>query len=107
MYLYDGLPTVAPAGVKETDFVRANWRSDMNVRVPSADAVFRYSKTTQPQKRDIYVEEVVSGATVYVRDGDDFVISGVLSGYDNDYIYFGGFKYQRNESLDFYEQSEK
>ena len=107
VYIKDGLPSVAPAGVKETDFVRASWRSDMNVRVPSADAVFRYSKTTQPQKRDIYVEEVVSGATVYVRDGDDFVISGVLSGYDNNYIYFDGFKYQRNASLDFSEQSEQ
>lgn len=107
VYIKDGLPSVAPAGVKETDFVRASWRSDMNVRVPSADAVFRYSKTTQPQKRDIYVEEVVSGATVYVRDGDDFVISGVLSGYDNNYIYFDGFKYQRNTSLDFSEQSEQ
>lgn len=107
VYLIDNLPQTAPSTAKETDFVRRDWDERMNVRSPRQDAVFRYSKTTQPQKRDIYVEEVVSGATVYVRDGDDFVMSGVLSGYDNNYIYFDGFKYQRNASLDFSEQSEE
>ena len=100
VYLIDNLPRTAPANAKETDFVKRAWDGRMNVRSPRQDAVFRYTTTTTPRQRNIYIEEEVVGATAYIKDENGFTPVGAISGYDKNAIYFEGFTYVRKAAND-------
>lgn len=90
-----------PAGADESYFKIVGWDPNLKVRNPYNDVSFTHTTTSSPRQREVFIEEVVAGATVYVKDGDEFVTAGVLSGYDEENVYFEGFAYKRKPENDY------